>query len=127
MAGTGVSVTGVEQKREEYYDTKFWKNKTLYGEYSGKSYYMNEIENYFNEVSVDGFTTTFNSLYNSLSELQKNPSSLTVRTQVVNYGNSLTEYFNGVSENMKGIQEECNFEIRNQVDQINSCAGQIEL
>lgn len=125
MAGTGVSVTGVEQQREEYYDTKFWKNKTLFGEYSGKAYYMNEIENYFNEVSVDGFTTTFNSLYNSLSELQKNPSSLTVRTQVVNYGNSLTEYFNSVSENMKGIQEECNFEIRNKVDQINSCAGQI--
>ena len=125
MAGTGVTVTGVEQQREEYYDTKYWDNNTMYGEYSAKSYYMNEIENYFNEVSVDGFTTSFNSLNDSLLELQKNPSSLTVRTQVINYGESLAEYFNSLSENMSKTQEECNFEIRNKVDQINSCAGQI--
>lgn len=125
MAGTGVSVAGVEQKREEYYDTKYWKNSTLYGEYSGKSYYMNEIESYFNEVSVEGFTTTFNSVTESLQELQKNPSSLTVRTQVTNFAKSFTEYFNSLSENMQNIQGECNFEIRNKVDQVNSCGQQI--
>ncbi len=125
MAGTGVSVTGVVQKREEYYDSKYRKNNTLYGEYSGKSYYMNEIESYFNEVSVEGFTTTFNSMYESLQELSKDPSSLNVRTQVVNYAKSFTEYFNSLSVNMNSIQEECNFEIRNKVDQINSCAQQI--
>ncbi len=125
MAGTGVSVTGVIQKREEYYDSKYWKNSTLYGEYSGKSYYMNEIESYFNEVSLEGFTTTFNSMYESLQELSKDPSSLNVRTQVVNFAKSFTEYFNSLSVNMNSIQEECNFEIRNKVDQINSCAQQI--
>ena len=125
MAGTGVSVTGVVQKREEYYDLKYWKNNTLYGEYSGKSYYMNEIESYFNEVSVEGFTTTFNSMYESLQELSKDPSSLNVRTQVVNYAKSFAEYFNSLSVNMNSIQEECNFEIRNKVDQIDSCAQQI--
>ncbi len=125
MAGTGVSVSGVVQKREEYYDLKYWKNSTMYGEYAGKSYYMNEIESYFNEVSVEGFTTTFNSMYDSLQELSKDPSSLNVRTQVVNYGKSFTEYFRSLSENMNSIQEECNFEIRNKVDQINSCAQQV--
>ncbi len=125
MAGTGVSVTGIVQKREEYYDTKYWKNNTLFGEYSGKSYYMNEIESYFNEVSLEGFTTTFNSMYESLQELSKNPSSLNVRTQVVNYAKSFTEYFNSLSVNLNNIQEECNFEIRNKVDQVNSCAQQI--
>jgi flagellar hook-associated protein 1 FlgK len=125
MAGTGVNVTGVVQKREEYYDSKYWKNNTMYGEYSGKSYYMKEIESYFNEVSVEGFTTTFNSMYDSLQELSKDPSSLNVRTQVVNYAKSFAEYFNSVSENMNSIQEECNFDIRNKVDQINSCAQQI--
>lgn len=125
MAGTGVTVTGVTQQRESYYDIKYWKNNTMFGEYSTKSYYMTEVENYFNDISTDGFTTTYNSLNNSLKELQKNPSSLTVRTQVVNYAKSLAEYFNSVSENMKKTQEECNFEVRNKVDQINSTANQI--
>ncbi|MDF2537034.1 MAG: hypothetical protein K0S76_55 [Herbinix sp.] len=125
MAGTGVSVTGVVQLRDEYYDIKYWKNSTMFGEYNNKAYYMNEIENYFNEVSVKGFTTTFNSMYDSLQELTKNPASLTVRTQVVNYGKSLTEYFNTISESLKSTQAECNFEIRNKVDQVNSTAQQI--
>lgn len=125
MAGTGVSVTGVEQLRDEYYDIKFRKNNTILGEYTTKSHYMTEIENYFNEVSVEGFTTTFDSLYNSLQELSNNPSSLTVRSQVINYGKSLTDYFNSLSENLRNIQEECNFEIKNMVDKINSSAQQI--
>ncbi len=125
MAGTGVTVTGVKQQRDDYYDIKFWKNSTIYGEYSSKAHYMTEIENYFNEVSVEGFTTTYNSLNDSLQELLKNPSSLTVRTQVINYAKSLTEFFNSIAVNLKSVQEECNFEVRNQVDQINSTAKQI--
>ena len=45
MAGTGVTVTGVTQNRDDYYDIKYWKNNTMYGDYSSKSYYMTEIEN----------------------------------------------------------------------------------
>jgi flagellar hook-associated protein 1 FlgK len=125
MAGTGVAITGVKQQRDDYYDIKYWKNNTLYGEYSNKSHYMTEIENSFNDVSIDGFTAAYNKLNNSLLELQKNPSSLTVRTQVANYAKSLTEYFNSVSQNLKSIQQECNFEIRNQVEKINSTATQV--
>ncbi len=127
MAGTGVSITGVTQLREVYYDEKFWKNNTLFGQYESKSHYMTEIENYFNEINDDGFTTTYNSMYDSLSELQKNPSSLTVRTQVINYAKSLTEYFNTISTNLKSVQEDCNFEIKNKIDQINSTAQQISI
>lgn len=125
MAGSGVTVTGVTQVRNEYYDMKFWKNSMLLGEYSTKEHYMNTIENYFNEINVEGFTTSFNSMFDSLQELSKNPSSLSVRTQVTNYAKSLTEYFNFLSTSVKSIQEECNFEIKNKVDQINSLSKQI--
>lgn len=125
MAGTGVNVTGVKQLRDEYYDIKYRKNSTIFGEYSSKSHYMSEIENCFNEVSVEGFNKTFDSMYSSLQELSKDPSSLTVRTQVINYAKSLTEYFNSMSESLKSIQEDCNFEIRNKVEQVNSTAQQI--
>lgn len=125
MAGTGVSVTGVTQLREEYYDLKYWKNNKLYGEYSNKSHYMTEVENYFNDINVDGFTNAFNSVYSSLQELNKDPANPTVRTQLINYAENLTDYFNSVSTNLKSIQSECNFEIRNQVDEVNSKSQQI--
>jgi len=125
MAGTGVSVNGVTQLRDDYYDIKYWKNNTMFGEYSNKSHYMTEVENYFNDISVEGFNISFSSMNDSLQELIKNPSSLTVRTQVINYAKSFSEYFNSVSGNLKSIQEECNFEVRNKVDQINSTSQQI--
>ena len=125
MAGSGVDVSGVTQARNEYYDIKFSKNSTLYGEYSTKENYMTQIENYFNEIKIEGFTTSFNSLNNSMQELSKDPSSLTVRTQVTSFAKSLTEYFNFLSTSMAGIQEESNFEVKNKVDQINSIGKQV--
>ena len=66
---------------------------------------MTAIENYFNEVSVDGFTKTFDSRYNSLQELSNYPSSLTIRSQVINYGKSITDYYNSMSENLKRFRK----------------------
>ncbi|MDE7209849.1 MAG: flagellar hook-associated protein FlgK, partial [Lachnospiraceae bacterium] len=94
MVGSGVDVTGVVQIREEYYDVKYRSNNTLGGEYSTKQRYMAEVENYFNEIRLEGFTTTYNSLFDSIQELEKNPSSLTTRTQVTNFAQNLCEYIN---------------------------------
>ena len=98
MAGTGVNLTGVTQMRDEYYDLKFRNNNTIFGEYAAKTHYMKELENYFNEISVEGFTTTYNSFYDSLQELTKDPSSLNVRTQVTNYAIGLSECLINVSK-----------------------------
>lgn len=125
MAGTGAIVTGITQERNKYYDLKYRNNNTMYGDYNAKNYYMKEIENYFNEVSLEGFTTSYNSLFTSLQGLSTDSASLTKRTEVVNYAKSLTEYFNNTANSLNKIQEENNFEVKNQVDSINSLAQQI--
>lgn len=125
MAGTGVDVAGVTQERNTYYDMKYWKNNSIYGEYNTKSSYLSEVETYFNEVQLEGFTTSFNYFNNSLQSLSTDPSSTTVRTQVVSYGQSLAEYFNSLYNNMQSIQGECNTEVKTQVNQVNSLAKQI--
>lgn len=125
MVGSGVDVTGIERVRNFYYDQKYWKNNTTYGEYSSKAEYAVKIQSYLNEVKLQGFTVSFNSLNESLQELAKDPSNNSVRTQVSSYGQSLAEYFNSLSTNLQNIQEECNFEIKNQVDRINSIGKQI--
>jgi len=118
-------VTGVTQMRDAYYDLKFRNNYTIFGEYANKTHYMKELENYFNEIALEGFTTSYNSFYDSLQELTKDPSSLNVRTQVTNHAVSLTEYFQAIAQNLKSTQEMCNFEIGNTVDKINSYAQEI--
>lgn len=127
MVGTGVDIMGVSQIRDEYYDLKFMKNNTMYGAYSTKEYYLTSIENYFNEVSLEGFLTNFDNMYNSLQELSKQPEDLTVRTQVTNMAQSTCDYVNSLATSLSRLQEECNFEIKNQIERVNSLAQQIAI
>ena len=56
--GTGVEATGVTQRRDLYYDEKYWNNQSALGFYDKKQYYMAQIEDYFNENNNNaGFTT----------------------------------------------------------------------
>lgn len=125
MQGTGINVSGVKQIRNEYYDVKYWDNRKMNGMYTTKSYYMQQTQNYFNEVKLEGFTTCFDNFFDSLQELSKNPSSETVRTATLNYAKSFTEYMNSLSTDITSIQEEANFEIKSTVDRINSLGEQI--
>ncbi len=125
MIGTGVDVVELTQTRSEYYDEKYRNNNSIYGGYSTKANYMSQIQSYLNEIQLEGFTTTFDKLYDTLQELEKDPANLTVRTQVTNVAQSFCEYFNSLFTNLQAVQEDCNFEIKNQVNRVNAIAAEI--
>ncbi len=125
MVGTGVDVKSITQTRSEYYDEKYRNNNSIYGGYSTKSNYMSQIQSYLNEIQLNGFTTTFDDMYDTIQELEKDPANLTVRTQVTNVAQSFCEYFNSLFTNLQAVQEDCNFEIKNQVDRVNAIAAEI--
>lgn len=125
MLGSGVAVNEITQMRSQYYDEKYRSNNALLGMYDTRSYFMNEVQSYLNEIELEGFTVTFDNMYDSLQELAKDPSNLTVRTQVSNYAMSMCEYFNSLSTSLDQIQTECNYEVKNQVSRINSLSTQV--
>lgn len=125
MVGTGVDVTSIKQTRSEYYDEKYRNNNSIYGGYATKSNYMSQIQSYLNEIQLQGFTTTFDDMYDTIQELEKDPANLTVRTQVTNVAQSFCEYFNSLFTNLQAVQEDCNFEIKNQIDRVNAIATEI--
>lgn len=125
MIGTGVDVESITQTRSEYYDEKYRNNNSIYGGYSTKSNYMSQIESYLNEIQLEGFTTTFDEMHDTIQELEKDPANLTVRTQVTNVAQSFCEYFNSLYTNLQAVQEDCNFEIKNQIDRVNAIAAEI--
>jgi len=125
MLGSGVAINEITQMRSQYYDEKYRSNNSLRGMYDTRSYFMNEVQSYLNEIELEGFTTTFDSMYDSLQELAKDPANLTVRTQVTNYAMSMCEYFNALSTSLDQVQTECNYEVKNQVSRINSLSTQV--
>lgn len=125
MQGTGVDVTDIKQLRDEYYDTKYWNNSAILGNYDTKSDYLMVIQNYYSEVGKDGTTASLNSFFNSLTALQTTPSDGTKRTQVAQNGQSLAEYFQYLYNGMKSVQKDINEDIKNTAEQINTYAEQL--
>ena len=127
--GTGVTVTSIKQERDLYYDNKYWENNSCYGRYEQKLYYLDQIQNYFKDdgVSVKGFSSVFSAMFSDLDTLRSKPSDFTVRNQFISSAQSLCTYFNQMSDNLSKLQDDCNEEIKNSVDEINSISEKIAL
>lgn len=124
--GMGVQVTGIEQIRNSYYDSKYWSTNTGYGEYSTKNYYMEQLQYLFNESKkTSGYVSAFNTFFNSMQEAAKTPLEVSTLTQFVNDAQTFAEYFNDLSTNLEKIQEDLNEEVKTYVDKINGIAQQI--
>ena len=125
MQGTGVDVTGVNQIRDAYYDTKYWKNNAIFGNYNSKSYYLDNVQSYFSEVHSKGSTAALDDLFNSMKSLSGSVGDKTIRTQVSKFAVSLTQTINTIYGNLQNLQKECNTEIKNTAEQINSIAERV--
>lgn len=126
MAGTGVTVTDINQVRNEFYDVKYWQAQTNLGQYDMKMYYMYQIEDYFTDKdTVEGFEPIFSAMFDSLEEVYKQAGTPSTKTQFIGAAGDLCEYFNAQATNLEKLQLGVNEEIKNKVDEINSIAEQI--
>ncbi|MBR6329336.1 MAG: flagellar hook-associated protein FlgK [Lachnospiraceae bacterium] len=127
MAGSGTTITSIEQVRNSYYDMKYRNATTSMGEYEIKSLYNSQIENYFNDdgVTIQGFSTIYDKFYNALEDVQNNPGDVSTRTEFIGQAKALCEYFNTAAENLAALQEDTNSQIKTVVEQISSLAEQI--
>ena len=123
--GTGVSVTQIKQLRSSYYDTKYWNNNATQGEYSNLESYSLLMEDYLDEFNLSGFTTEYDNLFKAINNLTINPKDVVSRNQLLNYSQSIAEYFNTLSTNMSNIQLQACDEIKSSVNEINTIAEQI--
>lgn len=123
--GAGTDVVSIDRVRDSFYDRKYSVNQTRLGDASAKSYQLQQIENHMNEFTVDGFTKEYGQLFDSIEEMQKDPSSIPAKAAFLNYGQSLMEFFEQVKTNLRMQQEDINAEIGNNVDRINIIAEDI--
>jgi flagellar hook-associated protein 1 FlgK len=126
--GTGVAATAITQERNLYYDTKYWENNSALGLYDQKLYYTQQIEELFaDDVSQEGFTTIFSNMYNALDTLTNSDADESVRNQFINQAQILCTYFNSLSDGLSTIQQDCNEEIKSQVQNVNAIGEKIAL
>jgi flagellar hook-associated protein 1 FlgK len=123
--GTGVTVTSIDQLRDSYYDKKYRSNQANYGQYVSMYSYMGQVENYFNEFTLNGYCKEYKNFFTAVNQVSQTPGEETAKSQLINNAKSLTDYFNTLSTNLKNIQVDANNEIKDTVSQINSMGQNI--
>lgn len=126
-AGAGVKTLAIERIRNEFYDVKYRENETSYGEYSAKNYYMQMIQNYFDDDSKTGFTSIFTNMKAvGTQEVLKNAGDPTAKKDFMGTVEKLVEYFNTSAKNLERLQKDVNDEIKVKVEEINSISREIQ-
>jgi flagellar hook-associated protein 1 FlgK len=126
--GTGVAATAITQERNLYYDTKYWENNSSLGLYDQRLYYMQQIEDLFEDNTTQkGFATIFSEMYNALDTLSNSNADESVRNQFINQAQILCTYFNSLSTGLSSIQTDCNEEIKSQVQNVNAIGEKIAM
>ncbi|MBR4707351.1 MAG: flagellar hook-associated protein FlgK [Pseudobutyrivibrio sp.] len=126
--GTGVEAESVTQRRDLYYDEKYWNNESAKGFYVKKQYYMDQIQDYYSETNTNtGFASIYTKMFNAMSTLQGSPGDDTVRKQFISTAKQLTEYFNQLSTKLNDLQNSINDEIKTAVDSINNIAEKVAI
>lgn len=109
MAGSGVNTTEIIQKRDFYYDVKYWENSAKIGMYDAQLYGMQQIEEFLiDEDSAKGFQTIMNEMFASMEELKKTPESLEARKAFISKCQNFTNFFTSMNAGLIRIQEDFN-------------------
>lgn len=125
--GSGVTVTGITQERNLYYDMKYWQNNSTNGYYQQKLYYLDQVQGILrdDESSQKGFSTIFAQMFGALDTLTTHAEEPEVRNSFIQKAQSLCTYFNQLSKSLTEMQEDCNEEIKTTVQSINSISQKI--
>ena len=125
MAGKGSYVSSIDRVRNEYMDMRYWSQNQVKGDSSVKEKMLMDIEGILGEPSESGITTVMNEFFNSLHDLNKEPSNASARSAVLQNAITFTRYFNSIAGNLDKFQAEINQNVSSTVKEINSLGNQI--
>ena len=123
-AGAGVETLSIERVRDLFYDERYRSNATSLGKYEQRDYFNDQIERYFQDDVGAGFSSLFTRMQADLQAILTNKSD-EAKTKYIGSVQSLTEFFNNTSANLKDLQKSANDEIKLACDNINTIASKI--
>ncbi|MDR1203908.1 MAG: flagellar hook-associated protein FlgK, partial [Peptococcaceae bacterium] len=126
--GTGVEVYDIRRIRDALLDMQYRKEAQSVGEWETKNGLFATLESVFNEPGGDedsNLRTVMDKYWESWNELYKYPSSVEVRSVVVQDGVTLASVLNTMDGQLKELQREINESIELMVPEINNMAYRV--
>lgn len=123
--GTGVTLESIQSSRDNILDTRIADENGQQTQSQGYLNAMNQVQAMFNDDSGTGLQSVLSSFFNSFSNLSTDPSSSSLRQDVMTSAQNLAQTFNETSNNLQQIDTSLDQQAVADVSQINDVTSQI--
>lgn len=123
--GTGVAVQDVLRVRNSVTDIQIRANNHSYYDAEKKSTILSQIESLFSEPSEYGISNLMSKFFNSWDELAIDPSSVSLRTSVVQSAQMLSEKIENVHNGINNTKHDLKSDAVNVAASINTIVKQL--
>lgn len=123
--GLGVYYSRVKQVRDYFLDKTYRREAGRGAFYDASTSAIEEIENLFQELQGQTFSTSIKNLWESVQELAKDPSNSVNQGVLIQRCNEFITRGQAVYQGLCEYQDDVNYKIKEQVDTINAYGKQI--
>jgi flagellar hook-associated protein 1 FlgK len=123
--GQGVQLESVTRALDPLLERQIVSQKSILGEFSSQSSVLRDIEMYFNENNGSSVSKSMDKFFNSWRELSNNPADQTLRMDVLEKSEELTNMFHKDYNHIVDLQKGLNIDIKGKIDEINQLTENI--
>jgi len=122
--GTGVQMKTVEAARDQFLEARLSTVMQTTGKQDTVTGYLNQVQSVFG-LSQDGVGDALSKFFNAFSGLANDPTSSSLRYNVVTAGQNLAGMFNDAARQLSDIQQNADTAVVDTVNQINNLTARI--
>ena len=123
--GLGCNAEQVLRYFDKFLEDNYLDESTLQSRWTEYDNIMETLESIFNEANTTGLNDAMDKFFNAWQKLALDPDDPSVRTSVLNYGQTVDDMFATLTRSVRTIQDEMNISIENTVTRINEISESI--
>lgn len=123
--GTGVKAGSIQRVREGFLDAQYRGENNKLGYWQSRADSLGKMESVMNEPSDSGLANTMDQFWQSLQDLQVDPTNSGARSVVRQRGEAVADTFNYLSNSLTSIQKDQKSQINVTAKEANSVIYQL--
>lgn len=121
----GVEISAIERIYDRYLETQIIQQQQQLGESQVRSDMMGQVEEIFNESSVEGINDLLSEFWNAWSDLSANPDGFEERDALVSASQSLSQVFRERSQELVDLRWDANDALASDIQDLNGYMGRM--
>jgi len=123
--GIGVQISSINRITDSFLFNRYTNTSAMLNSLKTQEEYLQEIGTYFPDVTDQGLYKDLKDFFNSWQELASNPNDGSVKVNLANKTQKLTDSFHSLNDKLTEIRKSINEEIDSRVKEANSIIKEI--